>query len=84
MSQKNCDFSWYFAHLLDKFPPFGRICNPTALNISILNAKQPLLRIANPYIRGCRIANPTERGQNSLYPYRFFSDSVVFPDDGIA
>ena len=41
--------------------PFGRIYNPTALNISILNAKQPLLRIVNPYIRGCRIANPTER-----------------------
>jgi len=37
---------------------FGRICNPTAANMSIYNADE---RIENPYIQRSRIANPAER-----------------------
>ena len=34
---------------------------PAAVSIGIYNALPPLLRIKNPYTRGCRIANPAGR-----------------------
>ena len=40
--------------------PLGRICNPTALNISIYNAMATVIRITNPHTHSGRIANPTE------------------------
>ena len=43
---------------------FGRICNPTASNISICDAKNK--RIANPYTRFSRITNPTEQGAKNM------------------
>jgi len=39
--------------------PLGRICNPTAISMSICNAERK--RITNPYTRCCRISNPAER-----------------------
>jgi hypothetical protein len=45
---------------------FGRICNPTALNISIFNAKKENneycgLQIRSPYLSDCK----SDRAQNN-------------------
>jgi len=39
----------------------SRICNPTAPNMSIYNAKKEIYRIRNPYTHSGRIANLTEQ-----------------------
>ena len=41
----------------------GRICNPTAISMSICNAENgKRKRIINPYTKCCRITNTAERG----------------------
>ena len=42
----------------------GRICNPTAISMSICNAENgKRKRIINPYTKCCRITNTAERGK---------------------
>jgi len=52
--------------------PFSRICNPTALNISILNAKKAdcsnVFRITNPDTLKSGITYPRQRGSRATYP----------------
>ena len=61
--RRSLDNSFYLSlltsHFSLKHPPLGRICNPTAISMSICNAERK--RITNPYTRCCRISNPAER-----------------------
>ena len=50
----------------DSHSLLGRICNPTAISMSICNAENgKRKRIINPYTKCCRITNTAERGDES-------------------
>ena len=52
----------------------GRICNPTAISMSICNAGNgKRKRIINPYTKCCRITNTAERGKSN----HFYIDSTI-------
>ena len=47
---------------LDRDSLLGRICNPTAISMSICNAENgKRKRIINPHTKCCRITNTAER-----------------------
>ena len=51
---------------LDRDSLLGRICNPTAISMSICNAENgKRKRIINPYTKCCRITNTAERDKKS-------------------
>ncbi len=54
----------------DSHSLLGRICNPTAISMSICNAENgKRKRIINPYTKCCRITNTAERGKRIINPY---------------